>query len=698
MQKSSPHTKRSTARMMNKPEILAPAGSFDSLTAAVRCGADAVYLGGRELNARRNAANFSNEELAQAVEYCHARGVKVYITLNTLVRDDEMETAMNAVRCACDVKADALILQDIGLTSLIRKAAPDMPLHASTQTSVQTLDGIKMLADMGFCRAVLPRELSKKEIEKIAAQSPIELEMFVHGALCMCLSGQCQLSAVLGSRSGNRGLCAQPCRLPFAADGGTGHDLSLKDMSLIEYLPELAQMGVLSFKIEGRMKRPEYVAAAVTACKKSLAGESAAEYERTLGAIFSRSGFTSGYYDGALGRDMFGVRRKEDVTAAKDVLSPLAALYDGEQPLIRADMHLSAQVGEKAGLAVKAAGKSVFAESENAVQKAQNRAVGSEEIETRLRKCGSTQFYAGDVGTDIGDDIFLSASEINSLRRKALAMLEEKIAERAEIPFYPQEISIRRRRSQNHGYVIRVRNVSQIPSDLSYVRRVILPMGVGEETVNYLKDKKIQPAVEVPAAIFGGDDAVYNSLVKARKNGISLAAVCSLDGAAIAKKAGMKLCALPGTNIFNTFSLDEFARLGFTDAILSTELKLAQCASLGGKLPRGVFVYGRLPLMQTRNCPVKNGTTCDKCRKHGFLTDRLGMTFPVECTPFASTLLNSVPIVESDKREQFEFADFSLLWFTTETKDECEKILESYRRGDAPQGEFTRGLLYRGVE
>lgn len=684
--------------MMNKPEILAPAGSFDSLTAAVRCGADAVYLGGRELNARRNAANFSDEELAQAVEYCHARGVKVYITLNTLVRDDEMETAMNAVRCACDVKADALILQDIGLTSLIRKAAPDMPLHASTQTSVQTLDGIKMLADMGFCRAVLPRELSKKEIEKIAAQSPIELEMFVHGALCMCLSGQCQLSAVLGSRSGNRGLCAQPCRLPFAADGGTGHDLSLKDMSLIEYLPELVQMGVLSFKIEGRMKRPEYVAAAVTACKKSLAGESAAEYEHTLGAIFSRSGFTSGYYNGALGRDMFGVRRKEDVTAAKDVLSPLAALYDGEQPLIRADMHLSAQVGEKAYLAVKAAGKSVFAESENAVQKAQNRAVGSEEIETRLRKCGSTQFYVGDIGIDIGDDIFLSASEINSLRRKALAMLEEKIAERAEIPFYPQEISIRHRRSQNRGYVIRVRNVSQMPSDLSYVRRVILPMDVGEETVKYLKDKKIQPAVEVPAAIFGGDDAVYNSLVKARKNGISLAAVCSLDSAAIAKKAGMKLCALPGTNIFNTFSLDEFARLGFTDAILSTELKIAQCASLGGKLPRGVFAYGRLPLMQTRNCPVKNGTTCDKCRKHGSLTDRMGVTFPVECTPFASTLLNSVPIVESDKREQFEFADFSLLWFTIETKEECEKVLESYRRGDAPQGEFTRGLLYRGVE
>lgn len=185
-------------------------------------GADAVYLGGRELNARRNAANFSDEELAQAVEYCHARGVRVYITLNTLVRDDETQTAMNAVRCACDIKADALILQDIGLASLVRRAAPDMPLHASTQASVQTLDGIKLLADLGFCRTVLPRELSKKEIEKIAAQSPIELELFVHGALCMCLSGQCQLSAVLGSRSGNRGLCASRADCRFRQRAARG--------------------------------------------------------------------------------------------------------------------------------------------------------------------------------------------------------------------------------------------------------------------------------------------------------------------------------------------------------------------------------------------------------------------------------------------------------------------------------------------
>ena len=688
--------------MLQQPELLAPAGSLETLKYAVMYGADAVYCALPEFGMRAAPVNLTVGELHEGCIFAHARGKKVYLTLNTLPTNEELSKLPRYIQDAAEAGVDAFIIADLGVLALAKKYAPQVERHVSTQAGITNYEAAKVCYELGAKRVVLARELPLTEIAQIRDNCPqdLELEAFVHGAMCMSVSGRCLLSNYMTGRDSNRGACAQPCRLPYGVNekAAGGHPLSLKDANLADYVQELEQMGVACLKLEGRMKRPEYVAAAVTACKKSLAGESAAEYEHTLGAIFSRSGFTSGYYNGALGRDMFGVRRKEDVTAAKDVLSPLAALYDGEQPLIRADMHLSAQVGEKAYLAVKAAGKSVFAESENAVQKAQNRAVGSEEIETRLRKCGSTQFYAGDVGTDIGDDIFLSASEINSLRRKALAMLEEKIAERSEIPFYPQEISIRRRRSQNRGYVIRVRSISQIPSDLSYVRRVILPMGVGEETVKYLKDKKIQPAVEVPAAIFGGDDAVYNSLVKARKNGISLAAVCSLDGAAIAKKAGMKLCALPGTNIFNTISLDEFAHLGFTDAILSTELKIAQCASLGGKLPRGVFAYGRLPLMQTRNCPVKNGTTCDKCRKHGFLTDRMGVTFPVECTPFASTLLNSVPIVESDKREQFEFADFSLLWFTTETKEECEKVLESYRRGDAPQGEFTRGLLYRGVE
>lgn len=241
---------------MIKPEILAPAGSFEALTAAVRSGADAVYFGTGNFNARRNASNFSGDDLQRAVDFCHERNVKVHITLNTLVKDSEMSELKESVRRICKSGADALILQDLGVLRVVKDICPDIELHASTQMSVGTLDGIRTLADLGFSRAVLPRELSKDEIKYLCENSPIELEMFVHGALCMCVSGQCLLSAFLGPRSGNRGLCAQPCRLPFAAENGTGHDLSLKDLSLIEYAPILSKMGISSFKIEGRMKRP----------------------------------------------------------------------------------------------------------------------------------------------------------------------------------------------------------------------------------------------------------------------------------------------------------------------------------------------------------------------------------------------------------------------------------------------------------
>ena len=680
------------------PEILAPAGSPEALTAAVRCGADAVYLGGRDLNARRNAANFSNEELATAVQYCHARGVKVYVALNTLVRDDEIKTAMRAVECACDIKADALILQDIGLASLVSKAAPNMPMHASTQMSVQTLDGIKLLRDLGFCRAVLPRELSKKEIEIIAANSPIELEMFVHGALCMCLSGQCLLSAVLGSRSGNRGLCAQPCRLPFACENGTGHDLSLKDMSLVENLRELSDIGITSFKIEGRMKRPEYVAAAVTACRSSLDGNDPKEYEHALGAVFSRSGFTSGYYDSKLGRDMFGVRRKEDVTAAKDVLSPLAALYDGEKPLIKADMSFCAKAEQPMSLTVTASDKSVTVTSDDLPQKALNRSVTCEEIAARLAKCGSTQFFTGDIKTEIDDGLYISAAQINALRRFALEELEKKISEQPDIPFSAPNLDITARQGKNRGFVLRAKSARQLPDDLSDVRRVILPSDTPTQILNSLKARKIQPAVEVPVAIFGGTQKVYESLIKAKENGFSLAAVGNLDGVAITKRAGMNICTLPGVNVFNSFSLDRLKSMGVTDTVISTELKLTQSASLGGTLPRGIFVYGRIPLMQVRNCPVKNGKNCAECKQTGSITDRMGITFPIECNPYGSTVLNSVPLVLSDKQSQLRFADFSVLWFTTETKAQCENVLNSYRKGIASDSDFTRGLAFRGVE
>lgn len=254
--------------MENKIEILAPAGSMDSVIAAVRSGADAVYLGEKEFSARSSAHNFDENELKEAVRYCHIHSVKVYVTLNTIVFDDEMQRLKEAVLIAARADVDALIVQNMGVARLARQLVPSMHLHASTQMSVHSYLGVKALYEMGFERVVVSREMSKKELEK-AAEIPVELEVFVHGALCMCVSGQCYFSAMLGSRSGNRGACAQPCRLPFSVGKvKDGHALSLKDNSIIPYITQLQEMGVASAKIEGRMKRPEYVSAAVRACKE----------------------------------------------------------------------------------------------------------------------------------------------------------------------------------------------------------------------------------------------------------------------------------------------------------------------------------------------------------------------------------------------------------------------------------------------
>ena len=302
---------------MNKcGEILAPAGSAECVKAAVRCGANAVYLGTKDFNARRNADNFGFDELKETIEYCHARGVKVHITFNTLIDDEEIDKAIEFIKHICTLSADVLILQDLGLAQLIRTIAPEIERHASTQMSVGTPQGINLLEKLGYSLAVLPREMTKTEIENIRKNTSIKLEAFVHGALCMCVSGQCYMSAMLGGRSGNRGLCAQPCRLAFTANGGTGHGLSLKDLSLVSKAGELSRLGVDFFKIEGRMKRPEYVAAAVTALKKAQSGEDAEAALKTLSAVFSRSGFTDGYFENKRGKEMFGIRTKDDVTAA----------------------------------------------------------------------------------------------------------------------------------------------------------------------------------------------------------------------------------------------------------------------------------------------------------------------------------------------------------------------------------------------
>ena len=351
--------------MKKKVEILAPAGSYESVVAAVRCKADAVYMGAKAFNARIKADNFEGDLLKEAVELCHSHRMKVHVTMNTLISDGEISAALDVLKDVCTSGADAVILQDVGFAELVRKACPGLERHASTQMSVQTVAGVKLLEEMGFDRVVLPREMNKAEVKKIKDNTDVEIEMFVHGAHCMSVSGQCYMSSMFGGRSGNRGLCAQPCRLPFAAENGTGFDLSLKDLSLAEKLDEIQTIGVDSVKIEGRMKRPEYVAAAVTAIRQSRDGEDNEEMLRKLRGVFSRSGFTDGYFENQRGREMFGTRQKEDVTAATSgLLKDLARLYEKEQPRLGVDFHLTVIGGEKVSLSASCDGELVFVESD----------------------------------------------------------------------------------------------------------------------------------------------------------------------------------------------------------------------------------------------------------------------------------------------------------------------------------------------
>ncbi len=671
-------------------EILAPAGSPDALKAAVLCGADAVYLGVQELNARRGAENFDYTQLSEAVDFCHSRGVKVYLTLNTVISDGEIKTASKIIERACASGIDALILQDFAAAEIAKRCAPGMPIHASTQMSVQTLDGIRRLADMGFSRAVLPRELTKEEIAFLCENSPIELEMFIHGALCMCVSGQCYMSAVLGSRSGNRGACAQPCRLPFSAEGTGRFDLSLKDLTLTDYLKELRDMGIASFKIEGRMKRPEYVAAAVTACKQAVNGQIDPQIKKDLQDIFSRTGFTDGYYKNALGKDMFGTRRKEDVVSAAPILSRLETLYQKEAPRFPVDFHFTALPEKAVSLKAECNGTDVFCESDFVPREAISKAIDEASVKEQLSKTGGTQFFVKNIECIIGDGLNVPVSVLNKLRRDALSLIEERFTENQQKEFRSNDFSFTPHNAKKTKIICRFKDESSIPDDLTGVSEIIIP-------VNNIRTR-FDATAQLPRGIFGNDKKLLSKLVELKEKGVTSAFAGTLDGIEIATKAGLRVTAGYGTNIFNSLALDGYKNLGVEKALLSPELTVNQIKNLGGDLPRGVFAYGRLPLMLTRNCPVKNVKACGECRQSGTLTDRKNTVFSIDCSSGMSEILNSRPVYMADRLNEIKNVDFILLYFTDESKQQAQNIINQYLVGGKPQGEFTRGLLYRGVE
>ena len=665
-----------------KFEVLAPCGSTESLTAAVRCGADAVYLGAKSLNARRGADNFDDSQLKSAIEYAHSHGAMVYITLNTLASDSELSEAYETAKTALGFGADAFIVQDLGVAKMLRECFPNIRLHASTQCSVSTPDGFAALEKLGFSRAVIPREMSLDEIKEIRRSTDMELEMFVHGALCMCVSGQCYLSGMLGGRSGNRGLCAQPCRLSFSADNSGSFDLSLKDLSLISHLDEIASAGVLSLKIEGRMKRPEYVAAAVTACRRAIDGKYNPDDEKVLKSVFSRSGFTDGYFTGAR-RDMFGTRQKEDVVSAAAVLKDLAHLYDNENPLLPISFDFECRRNEPAKLTATALGRTVT-ELGIVPEAAINKPMTEESVAARLSKLGGTQFYADSVNITLDEGLILPASVINSLRRNAVARLSEEQEHTVECKPYtsPERIE----KDGVKYFTARFLSAAQIPDSHPF-RRVFLPIWANDADF-----AKHGAGVEIPRGLFGCQERLERDLARLRNAGVRMALCSNLGAYETAKRLGFEVYGDFGLNVFNS----ETASL-VNSPVLSFELTLEQANRINAD-DTGVLGYGKIPLMLTRNCPVKNRIGCEACGKKGTLTDRKGYKFPVKCSSYPCVeILNPIPVYLGDRLNEVK-TDFIHFYFTDETKDEVERIVNMYKNREKYLGNYTRGLYYRGVK
>lgn len=686
--------------MEKHAEILAPAGGEAQLRAAVLCGADAVYLGLRGFNARAGAENFDESTLPQTVGWCHARGVRVYVTLNTLVTDRELPQWLHSLDAVAAAGVDGVLVQDLGLAKIIRQRYPTLPLHASTQMTIHNLAGARLLEEMGFAQVVLARELSKEEIAAICAGTSLRCEVFVHGALCMSVSGQCYLSSVLGERSGNRGRCAQPCRLDFKSHG-RGYALSLKDLTLTDRLRELEALGVASFKIEGRLKRPEYVAAAVTACRQSLAGE-VPDLE-TLQSVFSRSGFTDGYYTARRDLTMFGTRTREDAAAAAAVLGKLSTLTRNEVGRLPVDMVLTMAPGEPATLAVTDGTHRVEVAGE-VPQTALTRPIDEELAHRALEKCGGTPFYLQNLTCHIGEGLMLPLSTLNRLRAAALTALAEA---RSVVVPYPQapaaagEPAGRARPAGAPRLRCRLAAAAQAtPAIWRGGGRLSLPLHELAERPELLETGAERWVAELPAFCAPQqEEAVMRALRKLKEQGLTAALCGNLGSLLMAREAGLRIIGDYGLNIINSPAAQQAVALGCDEITLSFECERNAARNIHSPVPIGVIAYGRLPLMLLRNCPGKTAAGCGDCRGINHITDRRGEDFPLQCQNRQYThLLNPRPLFLSDRLPEWDFCDFLTLRFTTETPAECDEVLKMYQTGAAPAGSFTRGLYYRTLK
>ncbi len=688
-------------------ELLAPAGSPEAVTAAVQSGADAIYLGYGDFNARRNAKNFSPEEFAAAVSYCHLRGVKVYLTLNTLLTDRELPKAAGLADKAGSLGVDAVLVQDLGVLRAVKQVSPDLPVHASTQMTIHNLDGAKLCADLGMSRVVLSRELSRDQIAYICRNSPIETEVFVHGAMCMCYSGQCFFSSVIGGRSGNRGLCAQPCRLKYGWNGvADGYPLSLKDMSLASHLRELKTMGVDCLKIEGRMKRPEYVSVVTMIYAKALREERdpTEEEMEQLRSAFSRQGFTDGFYMDEKGPEMFGIR--EEGKEPKALFAQAREYYGRENPRVDVTFYAMFRPGEASQVAAEDGDGHVVTASGPVPEAARTTPLTTEQVELQLGKTGGTPFRCKKVRALVEPGLSLPVSALNELRRRCLADLTQARTtppQRRRGEFHPGVRYENRR--EEPILTLSVRSAEQVSRDIIRLGPELIYVPLEELAAHpeLVETGEGRLAVALPRIVWDREGAeLVERLQKVRSMGVTDALIGNLGLLPVARELGFTLRGDFGLGVYNTQALKELKHMGFSSATVSFERRLAGIRDMSKPLDIEMIVYGRLPLMITESCLIKNRLGRCGCQNAHLLTDRKGEQFPVVKAPGCrNEILNAKKLFLADRQGEYQRIGLwgARLLFTTENPRECLQVTERYMgRGDWTPNDFTRGLYYRDVE
>ena len=691
-------------------ELLAPAGSMDALRAAVQNGANAVYLGCGPFNARQGAKNFTPQTLKDAVKYCHIRGVEVHLTLNTLVSDREIPEMTEMIRHGAACCVDAFIVQDLGVVQLCRQIAPHVPIHGSTQMTVHSLPGVQLCAAMGLKRVVLSRELSREEIRYICSHSPIEIEVFAHGALCMCYSGQCYMSAVIGGRSGNRGRCAQPCRQSYGyTHWENKYPLSLKDNCLVRYLEELKEMGVASIKLEGRMKRPEYVATVTAVYRKALdEGNVTPAMMDALMTAFNRQGFTDGYYTHKIDRKMFGIR--EEVYDDPQWLQAARNSYEaGETQLVDISFRGVVSVDGSSLTATDPEGR--MAQATGPVPElARNVPLTGSALAQRIAKTGGTPFRCVEVRTRVDPGLTISAAAVNAMRRDVLNQLTALRARRedftlnkpAPVTKYPGQRGL-------PGLTIQVTSREHLTPRLLNTEAVLLyvPIHLLMEDEKLLMKllKRGRVAAVLPRIVHDGElPKLQQQMAILRDRGIRDVLVGNLGLLIPAQETGMRIHGDFGLNIFNSISMNILRELKLASATASFEMTLPQIRDMSKAVNTELIGYGRLPLMVTEHCLIRNRTGECSCNNASTkLTDKTGAEFPIikDCGTCRSVLLNGKKLSWLDRQDDLSKLG---LWavrllFTTENTREVDRVLDDYLNPTPfDPGACTRGLYLRGVE